>query len=141
MKDNKALESDLNKVLPFRNLELAGRAEPYVMCNCYFERESGKYALPGQSWRTAANGWLMKAIVNFIFGLKPEMEGLRIDPCLPESWKKCSISKKFRKAQYNIEYVNSRSILKDIFVDGAKICSDVLPYEDGKIYNVTVIIK
>lgn len=134
------VEKDIETILPFRNKVVAGRAEPYIMCNSYFGEQTGyRYGTPGQSWRTAAGQWFQKAIVNYVFGLQPEMEGLRIDPCLPPSWKTCSITKEFRGCTYHIEYENKGTDVGEIWVNGKTIKGNILPLVDGE-NHVKVIL-
>lgn len=135
------VEEDIETILPFRNKVVAGRAEPYAMCNCYFGEETGyRYGTAGQSWRTATGQWFQKALVNYVFGLKPEMDGLRIDPCLPPSWKKCSINKEFRGCTYHIEYENNGTSVQAIYVDGELMDGTVLPVLTGNV-EVKVVLQ
>lgn len=134
------VEEDIETILPFRNKVVAGRAEPYIMCNSYFGEQTGyRYGTPGQSWRTAAGQWFQKALVNYVFGLQPEMEGLRINPCLPPSWKTCNITKEFRGCTYHIEYENQGACVKEIRVNGETIKGNILPLVGGENY-VKVIL-
>ncbi len=128
------VEKDIETILPFRNKVVAGRAEPYIMCNSYFGEQTGyRYGTPGQSWRTAAGQWFQKALINYVFGLQPEIEGLCINPCLPPSWKNCSITKEFRGCTYHIEYENHGPFVKEIQVNGEMIEGTVLPVLQGKV--------
>ncbi len=136
------VEKDIETILPFRNKIVADRAEPYILCNAYNGEQMGyRYGTAGQSWRTAAGPWFLKALVLYVFGLMPEMEGLKIDPCLPPSWKTARIEKKFRNATYNISYENNGTEIESITVDGKKIDGTILPYEAGKAYTVLVRTK
>ncbi|MBQ1229731.1 MAG: hypothetical protein IIX80_01735 [Clostridia bacterium] len=72
-------------------------------------------------------------MINYVFGLKPEMEGLRIDPCLPPSWKTCSITKEFRGCVYHITYRNGGASVKSITVDGKAIDGAILPIKEGTV--------
>jgi len=134
------VEKDIETILPFRNKIVDGKAEPYIMCNSYFGEQTGyRYGTPGQSWRTAAGQWFEKALINYVYGLMPEMDGLKIDPCLPPSWRECSITKVFRNTTYNIKYINHGTTIDSITVDGSIIEGNILPLKDGK--TVEVIVK
>ena len=132
------VEAGINTILPYRNPVVNGRAEPYTLCNSYFGEQTGyRYGTPGQSWRTASGQWFETALVNYVFGLIPEMEGLKISPCLPPSWKECGITKKFRGFNYDIKYVNNGTSVKEITVNGKKIEGDILPLVDAEVCVVT----
>lgn len=135
------VEEDIRTILPFRNPVVDGRAEPYIMCNSYFGKQTGyRYGTPGQSWRTAAGQWFQKALVNYVFGLLPEMEGLTVKPCLPPSWKTASIDKRFRGTNYHIRYENGGTSLKAILVDGKPIDGNLLPLTGGDV-DVLVVTE
>ncbi|MBQ9071067.1 MAG: hypothetical protein IJY23_06965 [Clostridia bacterium] len=135
------VEAGIETILPFRNKIVDGRAEPYTLCNSYFGKETGyRYGTPGQSWRTASGQWFQKAMVNYVFGLLPEMEGLTVDPCLPPSWKTASIDKAFRGTNYHISYENGGTRVKKIIVNGKEIEGNVLPLLGGDV-DVKVITE
>ena len=111
------------------------------MCNSYFGKQTGyRYGTPGQSWRTAAGQWFEKALVNYVFGLLPEMEGLTVKPCLPPSWKTASIDKRFRGTTYHIRYENGGVNVKKILVNGKPIEGNVLPLTGGDM-DVLVVTE
>jgi cellobiose phosphorylase len=135
------VEQGIETILPFRNKVVDGRAEPYIMCNSYFGKQTGyRYGTPGQSWRTAAGQWFLKSMVNYVFGLLPELEGLKVDPCLPPSWKNPEITKSFRGTTYRIKYENGGTRVKSIIVDGKAIEGNILPLT-GKETEVLVITE
>lgn len=141
MKRADRVEEGIKCILPFRNPVVDGRAEPYIMCNSYFGKETGyRYGTPGQSWRTAAGQWFQKSMVNYVYGLLPEMEGLTVKPCLPPSWKTASITKRFRGTTYHIRYENGGVNVKQILVNGAPIRGDVLPLLSGDV-DVLVVTE
>lgn len=127
---------DIEHILPFTNPVVAGRAEPYVLSNSYFGRETGyRYGTAGQSWRTASSQWFLKALVNYVFGLMPTFEGLKIDHCMPKEWSGAEIEKEFRNCKYHVVY---RATGKEkITVEGKEV-SGILHYKNGGSYSVEV---
>jgi len=145
LKRNENVQEGLEKILPFNNKWVEKKCEPYVMCNCYFTEETGyRYATAGQSWRTATGGWLVKALVEYVFGIQPTMNGIKLNPCLPPSWRTCSITKHFREAEYFITYEQIRQTgtieIIEIKVNGKIYNSVLLPYSPRQKYNVSVIL-
>lgn len=139
------VQTGLEKMLPFNHKWVQKKCEPYIMCNSYFTEETGyRYATPGQSWRTAAGAWLAKSLIQYIFGLQPEMEGLRLNPCLPPDWRTCSINKRFRQAEYRISYEqqhgNGCTSILGITVNGKPHASPLLPYEPNALFEVKVLL-
>jgi cellobiose phosphorylase len=120
------------------------KTEPYV----YSQMIAGKDAFrPGEaknSWLTGTASWCMYAITQYILGVRPDYDGLLIDPCIPPEWPGFTIKRKFRGAIYNIEIVNPEHRTKGIWeisVDGKKFESRVLPvFPEGTEHNVKVIM-
>jgi cellobiose phosphorylase len=121
------------------------KTEPYV----YAQMVAGKDAFrPGEaknSWLTGTASWNFYAISQFILGIRPDYDGLIIDPCIPEEWSGFRVIRKFRNATYLIEVLNPDRRSKgvsEIHVDGKLISSNVLPvFGDGREHSVKVILK
>ena len=84
---------------------------------------------------------------NFFFGVRGELDGLRIDPCLPsdEEYRECKFSISFRGARYDIRF-NNPKLLRDasplsIKVDGKELKGNIIkPFKDGKTHIVEVLL-
>ena len=74
-----------SRINPSRREEISEvhRCEPYV----YAQMIAGKDAVkPGEaknSWLTGTAAWNFAAITQWILGIRPTLDGLSIDPCLP----------------------------------------------------------
>jgi cellobiose phosphorylase len=120
------------------------KTEPYV----YAQMIAGKDAYrPGEaknSWLTGTAAWNYYAVTQYILGIRPEYEGLLIDPCIPADWEGFTVQRKFRNTRYNITVQNPQNVskgIKEIYIDNEKIGGNILPaIGDGKIHNVTVIM-
>ncbi len=143
LKRREAVERGIYQMLPFGRADSLPEndGEPYIFSNCYFAIEgSYRYGTAGQSWGTGTAGWFYAALLNHVFGLKPEMAGLRVDPCLPPSWTECCVIRQFRGATYRITYRQEKGggELLQITVNGREWRGGVLPYQAGQEYQVTV---
>lgn len=137
------VEEGLRKMLPFDTTYAVKCGEPYAMFNSYFAPETGYRAgTPGQSWRTASSSWLLKSTVEYIFGLHPELAGLRIEPCLPLSWRECSITKVFRGCTYEISLRadGSGSDVLSICVNEKPVQGNIVAPDAGKTLRVDVTL-
>ena len=120
------------------------KTEPYV----YSQMIAGKDAFkPGEaknSWLTGTAAWNYYAITQYILGIRPEYDGLLIDPCIPNTWDGFTVQRKFRNADYEITVRNPAHVskgIKEITVDGKKISGNLLPvFEDEQTHHVTVIM-
>ena len=137
------VEEGLRKMLPFDTTYAVKCGEPYAMFNSYFAPETGYRAgTPGQSWRTASSSWLLKSTVEYIFGLHPELAGLRIEPCLPLTWRECGITKVFRGCTYEISLRadGSGSDVLSICVNEKPVQGNIVAPDAGKTLRVDVTL-
>jgi cellobiose phosphorylase len=120
------------------------KMEPYVYSQMIAGKDAHKPGEAKNSWLTGTAAWNYYAITQYILGIRPEYEGLSIDPCIPHNWNSFTIQRKFRNAVYKIAVRNPEHVskgIKEIIVDGDKtkgFC--VHAFEDGKTHNVTVIM-
>ncbi|MHC1731291.1 MAG: glycosyl transferase [Bacteroidales bacterium] len=118
------------------------KTEPYV----YSQMIAGKDAFrPGEaknSWLTGTASWCYFAITQYILGIRPDYDGLLVDPCIPPDWGGFTVRRKFRGAVYNIEIINPERKSKgvwEITVDGKKVDSCILPlFPEGTEHNVKI---
>lgn len=110
------------------------RCEPYV----YSQMTAGRDApTPGEaknSWLTGTAAWSFVAASQYILGVTPTLHGLRVDPCVPKSWKSFQVTRKFRGKTYQIEVTNPAGVSKgvrSIKVDGKPIEGNVIPLGVG----------
>lgn len=115
------------------------RTEPYV----YAQMIAGKDAyLPGEaknSWLTGTAAWNFYAITQYILGIRPDYDGLCIDPCLPSSIDGYNFTRKFRGATYNIKIVNGKkgNGLKSLLVNGEPVNGNIIPLQkQGEVHEV-----
>jgi cellobiose phosphorylase len=78
------------------------RCEPYVYAQMIAGRDAPSYGEAKNSWLTGAAAWNFVAVTQWILGIRPEHDGLRIDPCLPAEWEGFEAQRRFRGATYRI---------------------------------------
>jgi cellobiose phosphorylase len=78
------------------------RCEPYVYAQTIAGRDAPTFGEAKNSWLTGSASWHFVAISQWILGIRPELNGLRIDPVLPESWPGFSATRQWRGATYEI---------------------------------------
>ncbi len=77
------------------------RTPPYAIVNCWMETP-GHDGEGGSLFLSGAVGVLRRVIIEGLLGFQPTMDGVRIDPCLPRSWRNCRYSLKLRGGRYEI---------------------------------------
>ena len=120
------------------------KVEPYVYAQMIAGKDAFKPGEAKNSWLTGTAAWNFYTISQYILGIQPIYEGLRIDPCIPAEWKKFSVKRKFRGAQYHIEVKNPNGRMKGVAsltVDGKNIEGNIIPLMPaGGTYRVEVVM-
>lgn len=118
------------------------RTEPYVYAQMVAGKDAYKPGEAKNSWLTGTAAWNFVAISQNILGIKPDFDGLKVDPCIPKEWKGYNVTRKFRGATYNIRVENLNGVSKGVAkvtVDGKGQTSNILPiFGDGNIHAVVV---
>ncbi len=119
------------------------KVEPYA----YSQMIAGKDAFkPGEaknSWLTGTAAWNYYAITQFILGIKPDYNGLEINPCIPADWKGFEVTRKFREATYLIDIKNTgvNRGVKSITVNGKSLSGNIIPLQPaGSVNKVEVVL-
>ena len=120
------------------------RAEPYVYPEFVHGREAEEFGRGGHTWLTGTAPTMHTALLEYIFGLKPDFRGLRIDPCVDPAWTEFSVLRQFRGASYRIHFHNPGGVehgVRSVHMDGSPIQGNMLPViSDGKTHEVEVVM-
>ena len=81
------------------------RCEPYVYAQMIAGRDAPTHGEAKNSWLTGTAAWNMVAISQWILGIRPEHDGLRVEPVIPGSWAGFRATRRFRGTTYEIEVV------------------------------------
>ena len=120
------------------------RTEPYVYSQMVAGRDAGRFGEAKNSWLTGTAAYNFVGISQAILGIKPELDGLRVAPCLPSECKSLSIKRMFRGAEYNITVVRAsvEHNEKGITVNGKPIEGNLLPLgKKGERLTVNVVLS
>ncbi len=107
------------------------QVEPYVYCQFVHGPESPRFGQARNPWLTGAASWSYVAATQYILGVRPEFDGLRIDPCLPEGWNGFAVTRLFRGMDLTINVVNVDGLatgVKSVTIEGVEVAS----FDDGK---------
>ncbi|MFW6409679.1 MAG: GH36-type glycosyl hydrolase domain-containing protein [Halanaerobiales bacterium] len=120
------------------------RTEPYVYSQMIAGKDAENHGEAKNSWLTGTAAWNFVAITQWILGIRPEFDGLYIDPCIPASWKEFEIIRKFRGNTYHIIVKNPKNVnkgVKMIKLDGEEIEGQTIkPLEDNEEHQIEVIM-
>ena len=119
------------------------RTEPYVYCQMVAGKDAPTFGEGKNSWLTGTAAWTFTVLTQGILGIQPDYDGLRIDPCIPDSVKEYSVNRRFRDTMYHITVRNESGAQKGVkkaVVDGKEISGNVIPLSDRKNVNVEIIM-
>lgn len=98
----------------------------------------------GWTWYTGSASWYYKTGIENVLGLKINNGVLRVEPCIPSSWKEYNIKYKWKNAFYNIVVRNpsgKNTGVEKIFVNGNELeNSKEIKLENNGIFNVEVLM-
>ena len=106
------------------------RCEPYVYAQMIACRDAPTHGEAKNSWLTGTAAWNFVALTQWILGIRPEHDGLRIDPCLPADWEGFTATRRFRGATYRIRVdkaAGGKGRVSSLVVDGRAVDGNLVP--------------
>lgn len=119
------------------------QTEPYVYAQFTCGKSSPRYGSSRLPWLSGTASWAYFTAAQFILGIQPEYNGLKIDPCIPAEWKEIKISRKFRNMNFDIHIKNeteSQKGVKKIILNDVEVSGVVIPVEKMRNNNKVVVI-
>jgi len=104
------------------------KAEPYSYCQFIVGKDHPAFGTARHPFMTGSSGWAYYAATQYILGIKPDFDGIRIDPCIPADWKEFTVTRRWRGSTYIIHVYNPNRVekgVKEIKADGIRV--DRLP--------------
>jgi N,N'-diacetylchitobiose phosphorylase len=104
--------------------------EPYVHCQTTYSRYNANEGASRVPWLSGTASWAYYSATHWVLGIRPEVEGLRIAPCIPKAWPGFTMRRKFRGLNLTITVKNPSGVsrgLATLTVDGAQITGEVIP--------------
>jgi len=117
--------------------------EPYVYSQSTHGKYSPRFGASRLPWLTGAATWAFYAASQYILGVRPEYDGITIDPCIPSEWKKVKITRRFRGKNLEIDITNDAGAekgVKAISVNGNDLDSGFIPFSMLKDKNTITVI-
>ncbi len=111
------------------------KTEPYVYCQMVVGADGVNHGEGKNSWLTGTAAWTFTCISQYILGIKPTLEGLCIDPCIPKEWDGYICERMYRGVRYHITVHNPAHLEKGIAkmtVNGEIVAGNIIPLCEGK---------
>jgi cyclic beta-1,2-glucan synthetase len=119
------------------------KAEPYVLAGDVFA-DPAHAGRAGWTWYTGSAGWMYRAGLESILGLRRHGAAFEIDPCIPAAWPAYSIAWRIGTARYAIEVVNPDGRSRGVAhaeLDGRAVDPRAVPLaDDGGRHQLRVVL-
>ena len=118
------------------------RSEPYAYCQFVVGKDHPAFGRAHHPFMTGSSGWAYFAATQYILGIRPDFDGLVVDPCIPAEWRSFSAVRRWRGATYRIRVENPDGVqkgVKEMRMNGQP-CQKLPPLAAGSVAEVLVIM-
>ena len=120
------------------------KMEPYVYSQMIAGKDAKNFGQAKNSWLTGTAAWTFVNVSQYILGIQPTLDGLRVDPCIPHTLAGYTVTRRYRGAVYHIRVENPHAVQKgvqSVTMNGAPIAGTLLPLaKAGESVEVSVIL-
>jgi len=117
--------------------------EPYVVAGdvCGRPEHAGRV---GWTWYTGSAGWMYRAGLESILGLRRHGGSFELDPCIPASWPEYAITWRIGRTRYEISVTNPERRCRGVAaarLDGAPVDPrSIALVDDGRTHELRVVL-
>jgi cellobiose phosphorylase len=127
----------------FNDIAEVRQVEPYVHCQGTNSQFSPRHGAGGLSWLTGTVSWSYYTATQYILGIRPEIGGLRIDPCIPADWEGFSVRRAFRGKVLDIRVDNTAGVqrgVSHILLNGERVEGNLIAADKMQDENDVVVV-
>ncbi len=121
------------------------RVEPYVIAGDVYS-EHPHVGRGGWSWYTGSAGWMYRAAVEWVLGVRVTGSVLHFAPCIPRTWRRFEVTFRYHSSRYHVTVENPRGVSRgvaEVRLDGRDHPLEgggVPLVDDGGIHRVDVLL-
>ena len=102
------------------------RVEPYVLAaDIYSGPLIGQRG--GWTWYTGAAGWMYRAVVEYVLGLRISGDRLYLCPCIPEDWNEFELQLSLPQVDYVFTVKRAEVSAAQLSLDGVDVAGNPIP--------------
>ncbi|MBO4387721.1 MAG: N,N'-diacetylchitobiose phosphorylase [Treponema sp.] len=119
------------------------QSEPYVVGQTTYSTFSPRAGNTRVSWLSGAATWNYYSITQYILGIRPQYEGMMVDPCIPHEWDGYKIQRSFRGKNLSIQVKNPDHVccgVVELTLNGKKIDGITVPASELAQSNEIVVV-
>lgn len=117
-------------------------SEPYSYCQFIMGPAHTAYGRARHPFMTGSGGWAYYSATHYMLGIRPKLDLLEIDPCIPVKWDGFRVIRRFRGAVYDIRVENPKHVSKGVeklYLDGREV-NRIPVMEAGTRHEVTAVM-
>jgi cyclic beta-1,2-glucan synthetase len=121
------------------------KVEPYVLAADVYS-VAPHVGRGGWTWYTGAAGWLYRAGIESILGLRQQGNRLLVAPCIPAHWPGFEVTFKYKTSRYQITVENPQSVNSGVIAIAVDDLGLIVPLEgitlldDGAVHQVHIVL-
>ena len=121
------------------------KVEPYVIAADIYG-EPPHVGRGGWTWYTGSAGWMYRAGIEWILGVRLRGTRLHLDPCIPRAWQGFDITFRYHSSRYEIVVENPHRVMRGVSfieLDGVPLAMNSMHIQltdDGATHHVRVIL-
>jgi cyclic beta-1,2-glucan synthetase len=98
----------------------------------------------GWTWYTGSAGWMYRAAIEEVLGVRRHGATFSVNPCIPAMWPKYSLEWKVGRTRYRVIVTNPHrqcTGIESAQLDGRPVDPRAIPLrDDGALHEVTVVL-
>ncbi len=117
-------------------------SEPYVYTQSTHSRYSPRYGASRLPWLSGTATWAYYTASQYILGIRPQHDGILIDPCIPPEWKEFEVNRKLREKYFRIRVHNpggAEKGVKKIRLNGKEMEGNFIPESETGTSNTVEV--
>ena len=116
-------------------------SEPYSYCQFIMGPDHTAYGRARHPFMTGSGGWSYFAATRYMLGIRPQFDGLLVDPCIPADWKTFTATRVWRDATYEITVNNPNGVEKGVssITCNGELCDTMAPVMPAGSVNQVVV--
>jgi cyclic beta-1,2-glucan synthetase len=121
------------------------KTEPYVVAADIYA-VAPHIGRGGWTWYTGSAGWMQRAGIESILGLRILGPSLQLDPCIPKTWPGFGLVLRYRSARYDIRVENPKSVSRGVMfaeLDGTALTGSQTLFplaDDGATHLIRIVL-
>jgi len=117
------------------------RLEPYVYAQMIAGKDASRHGEAKNSWLTGTASWNFVAVSQYLLGVRPDYDGLIVDPCIGAEVGEYTVTRQVRGATYKVTVTATGTKGARLTVDGKEIEGNTVPYAPaGSVVEVVASV-